>query len=309
MKILTKKTITKLILSTWVQAGEPISANGTGVVAKDPNTDAARGANGALQQAQSAAQQGQKGQTLALVAGMVSAGVAAYNCPAQNWTWCALGIGGTVLSLITAMKNQKSKNEAINTANALKVDTGIDPANYPSVETQMESDPALAPLKNNLAKLKSTGAKIDLQKGTFTTPNGKKYSASDFSNPASMKAAGFGDEAIGQFSKLMNSAATQAANKVGADGAEGFGSDSYGGGAKQSASASGGGVEYEFKMPGQGVGNATKDRNPAASAAGLAKNFNGEPIGVASDSIFSMMSRRYQLKASQNQLITGPPLL
>jgi hypothetical protein len=35
-------------------------------------------------------------------------------------------------------------------------------------------------------------------------------------------------------------------------------------------------------------------------AAGMSKNYNGEPIGVAADSIFLMMNRRYKVKESQD---------
>lgn len=43
-------------------------------------------------------------------------------------------------------------------------------------------------------------------------------------------------------------------------------------------------------------------RDPA-QMAGLQKNYNGEPIGVAQDDIFLMMSRRYKLKDSQDTFL------
>ena len=51
-----------------------------------------------------------------------------------------------------------------------------------------------------------------------------------------------------------------------------------------------------------------KLRNPANSK-GLTKNFNGDPIGVASDSIFEMMSRRYNLKNTQKTFFGPEPEL
>ncbi len=51
-----------------------------------------------------------------------------------------------------------------------------------------------------------------------------------------------------------------------------------------------------------------KLRNPA-QAKGLTKNFNGDPIGVASDSIFEMMSRRYNLKNTQKTFYGAEPEL
>lgn len=44
------------------------------------------------------------------------------------------------------------------------------------------------------------------------------------------------------------------------------------------------------------------EREPT-STEGLAKNFNGELIGVPGDDIFKMMNRRYNLKASQDSFI------
>ncbi|MCC2679932.1 MAG: hypothetical protein K0R29_2508, partial [Pseudobdellovibrio sp.] len=45
-----------------------------------------------------------------------------------------------------------------------------------------------------------------------------------------------------------------------------------------------------------------KDRG-IASAEGLAKDFNGELIGVAGDNIWKMMNRRYKLKTAQDSFM------
>jgi hypothetical protein len=44
-------------------------------------------------------------------------------------------------------------------------------------------------------------------------------------------------------------------------------------------------------------------RDPASLVSGLTKDFNGDPIGVSSDFIFGMMTRRYKLKEKQNSFI------
>ena len=77
-----------------------------------------------------------------------------------------------------------------------------------------------------------------------------------------------------------------------------FGENGAGGGG---ASGKGTGVNAN------GNANGGKDlegskRDPA-SAEGLAKDFNGDMIGVAGDDIFKMMNRRYKLKASQDNFI------
>jgi hypothetical protein len=42
----------------------------------------------------------------------------------------------------------------------------------------------------------------------------------------------------------------------------------------------------------------------AGKVAGLSTNYNGEPIGVSSDSIFEMVKRRYEMKEKENTFIT-----
>lgn len=55
----------------------------------------------------------------------------------------------------------------------------------------------------------------------------------------------------------------------------------------------------------KGSARSMKDRmeRVPASVAGKKRIFNGEPIGVAGDSIFDMMTRRYQVKTQQNSFI------
>jgi len=53
---------------------------------------------------------------------------------------------------------------------------------------------------------------------------------------------------------------------------------------------------------GRGAKGLKNGRVPAA-IAGKKKMFNGEPIGVAGDSIFDMMTRRYQVKEMQNTFL------
>ena len=56
---------------------------------------------------------------------------------------------------------------------------------------------------------------------------------------------------------------------------------------------------YKDKL--NGLGDDEKNRRP--SSEGLAKEFNGELIGVANDDIFLMMNRRYKRIGDQDTLI------
>jgi hypothetical protein len=60
-------------------------------------------------------------------------------------------------------------------------------------------------------------------------------------------------------------------------------------------------------LRGKGVKSAAEQaaaaRALAAKVAGLSTNYNGEPIGVSSDSIFEMIKRRYEMKDKENSFI------
>lgn len=149
-------------------------------------------------------------------------------------------------------------------------------------------------VKENLSK---GGFTVDVESGKIKGPNGEM----DLNDPASLE-AGLGSDAYAKVMSQAKEIEKNAKNKVdqikianvSADdgGAGGVGSIAPAEGYSQDG-AEGGGGSYA----------KTDERNPAT--AGLTKNFNGEPIGVAADSIFAMMSRRYQLKNNQKTFF-GP---
>ncbi len=133
--------------------------------------------------------------------------------------------------------------------------------------------------------------------------NGKEFKASDFSSAESMIAAGLPkdlvEKAMATVAKLEKDATKKLAARMPVGG---FAEDSGGG----AASASIAGAKGFDANTGASIGGAPRPlaRDPASvNIAGLTKNFNGESIGVAADSIFSMMTRRYKLKEKQNSFI------
>ena len=80
--------------------------------------------------------------------------------------------------------------------------------------------------------------------------------------------------------------------------------DGGGSGAGSTASSSDSGAGYA-PVAAAPVGVV---RDPS-SLAGMQKNYNGEPIGVAADSIFLMMNRRYKVKESQESFFNESDLL
>lgn len=151
------------------------------------------------------------------------------------------------------------------------------------------------------------GIKFDSKAGKITGADGKVFKVSDFDSPASMKAAGFSDSVI---KGLMDKAAkleAEALAKVGGVAASGF--QDGGGGAPSSLSA-GTGVDDGSEKSGGGGGRGGA-RNPAAGTgvAGLSKDYNGDPIGVAQDELFLMMTRRYKVKEKQDSFFSEAELI
>jgi hypothetical protein len=168
-------------------------------------------------------------------------------------------------------------------------------------------DPNLKIVNQNITqaqeKLRQAGFNVDPKTGKVKGPKGEVV---DPSNPASLEAA-LGSSGSKALQTEISRAEQDAASKVellkGRVNAA-LGLDGTGGGGGFAAVAGGDGYDIE----GAGGANSrlssglVRERNPA-QAKGLTKSFNGEPIGVSSDSIFEMMSRRYQLKTTQKTFI------
>ncbi len=129
--------------------------------------------------------------------------------------------------------------------------------------------------------------------------NGKEYSASDLSSPQAMAAAGISPDLIKSAMATAGKLEKEAAKRLGAHTAA-MGYEEGGGSASASAASS----NYNTDSSPTYSGTGRVPRDPASiNVAGLTKNFNGDPIGVAADSIFQMMTRRYKLKEKQNSFI------
>lgn len=151
-------------------------------------------------------------------------------------------------------------------------------------------------------KLQKDGI-LSADKKTITTPDGKSYKVADMTSAAAMQAAGIPkasiDSAMEALAKMEKKAMEKL--KIGSQtAANGYEEGGGGGGGSSGVSGEG---DPGMTVAGAGVG-AGVDKNALArdpsSLAGMSKNYNGEPIGVAADSIFLMMNRRYKVKESQD---------
>ncbi len=252
-------------------------------------------------------QNGQKGQAVATVmkVGLYAAGAYyASQCGPGSPSAC---VQAAVMFLMgsQAAKSAKSFNAPIANAwdNACTYSTlgcGNTPTNpysaslTPGVINENKSD---ADAQNISDALSKGGYAVDLESGKIKTPKGNIGSDSS-SLEASLGAEGL-KGLMGQVSDIEKDAKSKVDQIKNATAALGFD-----GGGGNFAIGEGG---YGDGLDGGVASKLDRLRKPAAQAKGLTKNFNGDPIGVASDSIFEMMSRRYNLKNSQKSFF-GPDL-
>ncbi|KYG68842.1 hypothetical protein AZI87_06330 [Bdellovibrio bacteriovorus] len=255
------------------------------------------------------------GMFIAMGTADISAG---YSSSPVGWGLVAKGVMEVMLGLLS-MKQGGAHGKSSNMAGLTGFDTdGLGDLNTgggtydPSDLGETAKDPHTAAVANNIKKLESMGV-LDAKKGTATV-NGKTYKLSDFASKESMAAAGIPPGAIDGLMSLAGAIEKKAAEKMeklklgsktAANGfEEGGGGGISGSGPSDSTDDSTAGGAYASN---DGAGRGALDRDPS-SLAGMQKNYNGEPIGVAADSIFLMMTRRYKVKESQESFFTDAEL-
>ncbi len=252
------------------------------------------------QNANNAQSSNDSGSAMSMVMGAGLTAMGVQQIAAKNYATGAMMIGMGILSFIQSGEHGDKANGANTTANNTNAGPSetlkpLNPANFGSFNKD------IATLKKGIG-----GVKADFTKGTVTVGD-KTYPASDFSSAASMQAAGFNPDQVAAVMDAAAKAEKKIAAKMGAATAtNGF--DEGGGGG-------GSGITYVDEAPAGAVAVAgasglgdPPERGPAG-VAGMTKDFNGEPIGVAGDSIFEMMNRRYILKDKQNAFINETDLL
>lgn len=226
----------------------------------------------------------------------------------RNYGMAAMYTGMAILTLRQSQEHGQSANMSFNTAGLSNAGgNGYDPEAIR--DTLNGSVPEVRAISTNIKSLQDSGL-LSKDLKSITTPDGKKFDAKDFGSKNAMSQAGVPGSAI---QKGLDAFA--AANKKAQEIAEKLklgaltevaGYDEGGGSGGSSAIA---GEDYNAQgVPVGGVGNGSNEREPA-NLAGMQKNYNGEPIGVAADSIFLMMSRRYKVKEGQEAFFSEKDLL
>jgi hypothetical protein len=162
---------------------------------------------------------------------------------------------------------------------------------------ELANNPHINEAQRNLDKSKNkTGLDINLTNGTIKTKDGKVI---DIGSASAEDIAALGTD-MGQVGALVHEAYQEAEKKLGSVGLDKLDGDVIDGNNGSANTNAGIGIDViEGKGIGSGDGMSSKkiDRDPA-KVAGLTKNFNGDPIGVSEENIFTLINRRYEVKAT-----------
>jgi hypothetical protein len=251
------------------------------------------------------------GKTLAAAATVFATGMAIANCSAPPNPSCPMWKAGAIAGGIATAIMMLSSNQS--NATGAAVTTAGDPnnSNPSTVVSDAKTAPPLPDYFNSpewkaaqakLEQYKKEGWTYDPATNQVTTPSGQKITPPTMTS-SGLAAAGVSAKDIKGFEAEQAKAKASAdkANKT-VDNTDMYGDGIGGGGSKSQAVGYGIGGSAD----GQGLAAAGPklgiNRNPA-QVAGMSKLYNGEPIGVAADSVFDMIDRRYQLHQQKGSFL------
>lgn len=308
----TFKSVTTFICSASI-AFTPLVGSAAGV---DGGTTTGTSTTPAVNSsANDAAKANKKAEAFNYVASATEFAVAA-----QNWPPCYEGSAGscataalfTVMGILSMKQAKENGNKASQAYNTADLSDAYGWGNTGSSSGGLSSDPeyvSAAAVGSNYLKKAEAGLSELQAKGLVnssatkvTTPDGKSYNVSDMTSPAAMAAAGIPQGAIDAAMAASKTIEKKAMEKVKIGAATAVNGIDEGGasGGSGRSTASDGPPAYPGYAGAGGKSGSLLDKDPSRLAAGMSKNYNGEPIGVAADSIFLMMSRRYKVKESQD---------
>lgn len=234
-------------------------------------------------------QKGGNAAALAALAAMLATMAATCpNCPIKGTCGicAAAGIGAAASGLTAGNMSSAKKLSDTQKSN-------VNPTLKPESEAEYaESDPSNTAKKINQAAANS-GMKISPDLKTITMPDGDVVKTEGaFTSGAGLSSS---EQAALKDMKAKAADAAQKAALAGKDATPGA-DEAMGvaGGGKGSSSS-----DTTTVIGGGGFG---VKRDPAA-VAGAFKDFNGDKIGVASDSMFSMIKRRYNFESERNAFV------
>lgn len=299
------KLLKKTMLAVSVVAFAVVAQAQSPAVAVDTATQTQIGNANTTETYEDSAREASKktnnGSKLAMAAAIVAFGIAAVKYAHQDYkqaVWYTLG-GMAGLQLSQHMSKTASKNNAI--ADTFVTGTGTTGSGTDGsggTDLSNNGGDGYAEVQAAIDDLTNRGVSINTDTGEVTV-QGKKYNVSDVSTPASMAAAGMSQSDINGFLAAMKEVKMAAEAKVGAaDSVAGY--EDGGSGGSSAAAA----VDESYGGVASAKQKYSVNRDPS-NVAGLSKMLNGEPIGVANDGLFSMITRRYGVEQKKGAFI-GP---
>lgn len=241
---------------------------------------------GLQQNGQNAANKQNAGQMAALASAAFSAALAAATCSQKPPPpTCPMAIMGALAGLAMAGMMGAAKNKSNAQVSGVTSGSSTTPQETAANRETAETKRKLA------AAAKSAGVSVDTDKGTARLADGRSLSLNDMQSQSSMSSAGLKPGEIKAFGDIMKEA-----GKKGDIAMKAQDGDPNGGGMD-----GGGGVTAVYGSSGGGGGGDTARRSPA-SVSGAVRDYNGTPIGVSVDSIWTMMNRRYAHEVDNKKL-------
>ena len=232
---------------------------------------------------------------------LISACCGGDNCNSQ----CPVGIGLVVmggLASLQAAGEGKTASQAGQTMAATDALSNYNNGKAIDAPGVGENSSGFSQIGSELAK--SFAAKkipVTFDGKKLVGPDGKKIGPDDVTSASSMAAAGLSKDQIASISGELSKANKAAEEKYKLT-TPSFGFSEGGGGGGAYGKNSGGNpnsAEAAYGAGGTGQ-RGLSAINSKAATSGLTKDYHGDPIGVSNDSIFNMMTRRYQLKERQD---------
>ncbi len=304
----------KLILSLVLVAGTAQAKNPAGAIISRQGDDQFTSQPTEPSIYDSAAKvqkENQKGQKQAQMISMAlnSAGMrmVAACCGGDCHSTCRTGIALIVMGGLASMQ-AKGEGKTANQAGMTMGATDAFGEGYNNGKTVGASGSGFSQIGDEMAKTfadKKIPVTFDGKK--FVGRDGKKLGPEDEMSASSMAGAGLSKDQIASISAEVSKANKAAEDKIKLT-TPNFGFSEGGGGGAYGKGGSGGDSGADGANGLGRAGQATLSSiNSKAATSGLTKDYHGDPIGVSNDSIFSMMTKRYQLKDHQDSFIISSP--
>jgi hypothetical protein len=253
---------------------------------------------------------------------LISTGAAAYAgyqafarysacCNGMNYGCCNEAVLWTIGSAAAgAQARNMSKAKSISDSSRDAVTTGaFNPSSLnpqdpdKAAEEIMRNNPDIKEAQKHLDKVKDkTGMTVDLVKGTITKSDGTVVDLNK-SSPSASADLGLTPEQMGQLSAMVGEAFKEAEKKVGSAGLDKLEGDTIVSGSGSTATVSTDFVESSMDFGRAAAPREAKINRDPAQIAGLSKKYNGDLIGVAEENIFTLINRRYEVKAKTDHFI------